>query len=225
MTAAGGVAGPALFDRLLPMHLRVDAQGRIWHAAPTLLKLRPAEALVGQPLLDTFILRRPRRVRGVRDLMQRCGARWLLQFADPPQTEFNAHAVPDPETGGLLLDLSFGISIREAISDYDLHSSDFAPTDLTVEMLYLLEAKSAVMEESRRLNMRLQAARIAAEEQAFTDTLTGLKNRRALDHVLARYHEQGRTYGLMHVDLDPQQPAPCRPDNVRLQDTDLVREL
>ena len=69
-------------------------------------------------------------------------------------------------------------------------------------MLYLVEAKSAAMDESRALNSRLQGAKIAAEEQAFTDTLTGLKNRRALDHVMARLLAMGEVFSCMHVDLD-----------------------
>ena len=69
-------------------------------------------------------------------------------------------------------------------------------------MLYLIEAKSAAMTESRKLNTRLQGAKIAAEEQAYTDTLTGLKNRRAMDHVLSKFIDVGEKFGLMQVDLD-----------------------
>ena len=79
---------------------------------------------------------------------------------------------------------------------------DFAVTDLAVEMLYLVEAKTAVTKELRKLNQRLQGAQIAAQEQAFTDTLTGLKNRRAMDHVLSRLIGDERPFGLMHLDLD-----------------------
>jgi diguanylate cyclase (GGDEF)-like protein len=50
--------------------------------------------------------------------------------------------------------------------------------------------------------MRLQGAKIAAEEQAFTDTLTGLKNRRAMDHVLGRLIATNKSFALMHLDLD-----------------------
>ena len=52
------------------------------------------------------------------------------------------------------------------------------------------------------MNLRLQGAKIAAEEQAFTDTLTGLKNRRAMDHILERLITSGRDFALMHLDLD-----------------------
>ena len=58
------------------------------------------------------------------------------------------------------------------------------------------------MEASRKLNLRLQGARIAAEEQAYTDTLTGLKNRRAMDHVLDRLMQSEQDFALMHLDLD-----------------------
>jgi diguanylate cyclase (GGDEF)-like protein len=197
----GDVEAPVL-DRLLPMHLRVSGTGEIVHVGPTLAKLRPPGGLVGRALLDVFVLRRPRGLARFADLQARAGARWLLRFAAPPETQFNGHAVAMAGGDGLILNLSFGISITESVSQYQLHSADFAPTDLTVEMLYLLEAKSALMEESRRLNTRLQAARVAAEEQAFTDTLTGLKNRRALGNVLARYAANGRPYALMHLDLD-----------------------
>ena len=69
-------------------------------------------------------------------------------------------------------------------------------------MLYLVEAKNAVMNESRDLNMRLQGAKSEAEERASTDTLTGLKNRRAMDMILARYKSCREKFSLMHLDLD-----------------------
>ncbi len=53
-------------------------------------------------------------------------------------------------------------------------------------MLYLVEAKSAVMDETKELNARLQRAKAAAEEQAVTDMLTGLRIGGALDQHLER---------------------------------------
>lgn len=107
-----------------------------------------------------------------------------------------------PGQGGYLLNLSFGISVIESVRSHGLTSSDFSPTDLVIELLYLVEAKSAVMNETRNLNARLHGARIAAEEQAFTDTLTGLKNRRALDHMLSRFIDRDIPFALMQLDLD-----------------------
>ena len=69
-------------------------------------------------------------------------------------------------------------------------------------MLYLVEAKSAAMDASRQLNQRLQRARVEAEQQALTDTLTGLANRRGMDQCLTRLLSSGENFSVMHLDLD-----------------------
>jgi len=84
----------------------------------------------------------------------------------------------------------------------DPPSADFAATDLAIEMLYLVEAKSAAMDASRNLNQRLQGAKLAAEEQAATDPLTGLKNRRAADRILETAIAEDRAFAVMQLDLD-----------------------
>lgn len=189
----------AMLQVLCPMHAVLDANGRIVQAGPTLRKLR--DALVGQRFLDVFDLRRPPDLTHMEDLLGAAGKRLYLRFHNVPRTSLKGVLVPDGQ-GGAVINLSFGISLVEAVNEYALTNADFDPTDLSVEMLYLVEAKSAAIEASRHLNRRLQVARIAAEEQAFTDTLTGLKNRRALDHVLARALATGGDLALMHLDLD-----------------------
>lgn len=185
-----------------PMYVIADPKGRIVSAGPTLKKLRPQLTWEGRRFFRVFDLSRPRSVRSVDDLLRTSGSKLHLQFRDAPQTGLKGVCTPLPDGQGAFINLSFGISVLEAVRDYDLTSADFSPTDLTIEMLYLVEAKSAAMEASRQLNLRLQGAKIAAEEQAFTDTLTGLKNRRAMDHVLNRLLNSGRDFALMHVDLD-----------------------
>lgn len=182
------------------MHVMLDAAGRICHAGPTLRKLRPDTVLEDCDFLDVFETMRPRLIDSMQALVAHHGVKLHLQFRDAPQTALKGVLVP--WDGGAVINLSFGISVLDSVRDYALTSSDFAATDLTIEMLYLIEAKSAAMEASRQLNLRLQGAMIAAEEQAFTDTLTGLKNRRAMDHVLARHISMGEAFALMHLDLD-----------------------
>ncbi len=183
------------------MHVLLAPDGRIRRVGPTLQKLRPGKLMTGHDLLSLFEMRRPRSARSIEWLMQAGQARLHLAFRQPPCTTFKGLVV-GLGAEGALINLSFGISAVEAVAQYGLTLGDFAPTDLTVEMLYLVEAKTAVMEETRKLNQRLQAARVAAEEQAFTDTLTGLKNRRAMEHVLTRLVDRGGRFGLMHLDLD-----------------------
>ncbi|WP_375173390.1 GGDEF domain-containing protein [Pseudooceanicola sp.] len=193
----------AALDTLCPMHCLLDAEGRVSHAGPTLAKLRPALVLPGRPFLEVFELLQPRGIRDMAGLRATAGqsVRLRLRFRDSPRTVLSAVLVPYGRDRAIV-NLAFGISILKAVGDYALTNTDFAATDPTVEMLFLVEAKSAAMEASRKLTRQLHVAKVAAEEQAFTDTLTGLKNRRALDHVLNRMIAAGQDFALTHLDLD-----------------------
>ncbi|WP_323765453.1 diguanylate cyclase domain-containing protein [Marinovum sp.] len=192
-----------MLDTLCPMHLVLDRTGHIAHTGPTLAKLRPDELLTGQRFLEVFELRRPRSVINIDDLRQHAGSRLHLRFRAGAQTGLKGVMMPAPGAAGhMVVNLSFGISVVDAVREFALTGGDFAATDLTIEMLYLVEAKSAAMEASRKLNQKLEGAKIAAEEQAFTDTLTGLKNRRAMDHVLSRAVAGPGRFALLHLDLD-----------------------
>ncbi|MBO9479051.1 diguanylate cyclase [Shimia sp. R11_0] len=190
----------ATMDVLCPMHVHLDSFGKIVHAGPTLAKLYPEGGLIGQRFLEVFELNRPHGVNSMECLLQVRGKKLHLKKRSDPQTGLKGVLMPHGD--GAIVNLSFGISILDAVREYELNARDFAATDLTIEMLYLVEAKSAAMEASRKLNQRLQGAKIAAEEQAYTDTLTGLKNRRALDYILPRMVEETTPFGLLHVDLD-----------------------
>lgn len=190
-----------VLDVLCPMHVILGPSGHIESTGRTFAKLRPEREVTGIRFLELLQLHRPHGIETIDALRTYTGQKLQLQFRDAPHTRLKGVLLTLPE-GRLLIDLSFGFSAVEAVTQYQLSSGDFAATDLTIEMLYLVEAKSAAMEASRQLNMRLQGARIAAEEQAYTDTLTGLKNRRALDHILARYLQTGLPFALMQLDLD-----------------------
>jgi len=199
------VLGQATIDTLMPMHLEIDRGGDIVRAGPTLRKLYQGQnqgQMIGQNFWQVFDLRKPRGLDTVDRLLDCIGCRAQLGMRSLGGHDLRGTIQPVPHGGGIFMNLGFGISVVDAVAKYQLTSGDFAATDLTIELLYLVEAKSAVLEESRQLNQRLQGAKIAAEEQAFTDTLTGLKNRRAMDHVLARLINCGRCFALMHLDLD-----------------------
>lgn len=187
---------------LCPMHVLLDGTGHIIGLGPTLRKLRPDMQMVGERFLELFELKRPRAVASMAEFLDIRGTKLHLRFRDKPRTELKGVMVPLPDGAGAVVNLSFGISVLDAVRDYALTSADFSATDMTIELLYLVEAKSAAMEASRKLNQRLQGAKIAAEEQAFTDTLTGLKNRRAMDHVLDRLVAGGEAFAVMNLDLD-----------------------
>ncbi|NOX40105.1 MAG: GGDEF domain-containing protein [Alphaproteobacteria bacterium] len=201
---SGPLLGKLGLDQLMPMHIWAGPTGHILRAGPTLMKLRPDSEIVGQRLTELLEFRRPRRVQLMSELRAYDGKSVQVSFRSSPRTSLKGHVVSLPKRQGVLLNFSLGIAMAEIVRSFGLKSKDFAASDPTVEMLYLIEAQSAILDESKKLNTRLQGARIAAEEQAFTDTLTGLKNRRALDHVLTRVTDQrsSQRFGLMHVDLD-----------------------
>jgi len=204
----GDIPDAQVLDVLCPMHLIVSAAGIITHAGPTIAKLRPDISLIGQPFLSLFDIKRPRHVQSMEDLRHSAHTKLHLEMPEPPHTALKGILVPlarkgeRAACGDVIINLSFGISIIDGVRDYSLSNADFAATDLAIEMLYLVEARTAVMEESRRLNLRLQGAKVAAEEQAFTDTLTGLKNRRAMATILERLIASDRSFAVMHIDLD-----------------------
>lgn len=198
-----------VFDALCPMHLVVDATGHISHCGPTLRKVLGGQGGIGQRLFEIFQLKRPH-LNDLSMISLRLfeGKRLCFALRSAPRTELKGVLIALPDCGSfgppgsMMINLSFGISVVEGVRDFDLSSADFATTDLTVEMLYLVEAKSAAMEASRKLNLRLQGAKIAAEERAFTDGLTGLRNRRVLEPVLTRLIESGEAFAIMQLDLD-----------------------
>ena len=190
-----------VLDRLMPMHLVLDAAGTIAGAGPTIRKVA-GRTLTGLPFFDLFQVRRPAGIARVAALNAAAGATLRLCLADRPGLTFRGIALPTGDRGGVILNLSFGIDLPGAVRAHDLTDSDFAPTDLAIELLYLLEAKTLVTEELQRLTERLHRAKTDAEERAMTDTLTGLRNRRAMEAVLAGFAASGQPFALMHVDLD-----------------------
>ncbi|KUJ77028.1 diguanylate cyclase [Ruegeria marisrubri] len=184
------------------MFVLLDEAGRICRVGDTLQKLRPMQDMQGLFFQDLFELLRPHGLTTMSELLASADAKLRLRFRDEPRTALKGVVAPLPRGQGAVVNLSFGISILDAVRDYALTSADFSGTDLAIELLYLVEAKSAAMEASCSLNQRLQGAMLAAEEQAYTDMLTGLGNRRAMDHLLGHLVASGTPFALMHLDLD-----------------------
>jgi diguanylate cyclase (GGDEF)-like protein len=193
-------APPPALDVLCPMHLRLGPRGHILHAGPTLRRLHGAP-LDGTRFLEAFEPLRPRALGGMEDLRAHAGARLRFRLRSGPRTVLTGVLAPEAD-GGALVNLGFGIGVVDAVRDHALTTADFAPTDLAVEMLFLVEAKSTAMEALRQTSLRFNGARVAAEAQALTDPVTGLRNRRALELALGHTIAGGQEFALMHLDLD-----------------------
>ena len=184
--------------RLMPMFMTVDCAGLIHCCGPTLRKIA-GMPLVGRRFSEVFELVYPRHLGDVGLDHDRNPLRLSLQGSRPTALKGQAVRLPD---GWLLWNLAFGSELREAVQRHGLTASDFAATELAFDLLYLAEANAAVIAEARKFSTRLHEARAQALEQALSDPLTGLTNRRGLDQALARFERDGRGFGLVHLDLD-----------------------
>lgn len=188
-------------DLLMPMHVIMGRGGRIDHVGPTLARICSGGCEMRQ-FDELFEPRRPRQIADLDALHTGASTRVSLRLRDTHRTQLTGTAVRLGAEGQTLVNLSFGIAVIDAVARYNLAGSDFAATDLTLELLYLVEANTAVMAESRKLNERLQGAMAVARTEAQSDTLTGLSNRRALDQMLERHFARQVPLALMHLDLD-----------------------
>ncbi|WP_424941746.1 diguanylate cyclase domain-containing protein [Aliiroseovarius crassostreae] len=189
-------------DQMMPMCLVLNAKGIVIHAGPTFSKLLPGQQVEGTSVFRLVELRRPKVITSMDQVRGLEGSKLYMRLRDEFDTPLIGTLTCLPGGKQVLLNMSFGYSVVDAVRRYDLAGSDFAPTDLTLEMLYLVEAKSAAMETSNQMAQRLYGEKTEAEAEAMSDELTGLKNRRALDQVLTRLLSQKAQFALMHLDLD-----------------------
>lgn len=190
-----------VLDRLCPLYVMLDDTGTILCCGRTMQRLWPEDVASKSPFDAIFRVEKPHDYKSIGDLTQHRPPGLRIALKHGSRVEFRGQAMrlaPDR----ILIDLSFGLSLHEAVREYDLRAADFAPTDLAVELLYLLEAKTAALCEFEQLNQRLRSAKALAEEQATSDPLTGLRNRRALDQALQQLLSRRQAFGLLHIDLD-----------------------
>ena len=234
--SSGLVLTPERLGLFMPMFLWLDRRGRIRAVGPTLGKVigagavgaafarhftlrrtrggeRPAEgpsedrggvSSTGLTCGDMFDMQ----PGGGGAAPLAVGRRLTLSLVAHPAFSLRGTVVDlgGQRAGELLLNLSFGIHLPEAVRFFGLTEADFAASDLAMELLFLAEAKTAVLDELRALTQRLDAARREAVSKALSDPLTGLANRRALEAALDRaarlLARGGRGFALLLVDLD-----------------------
>ncbi len=203
-TQASALTLPAdVLDRMMPMHVSLDSEGIVRHAGPTISKILEFGTGQQTSVFDLFDVRRPVGIAKFPDLMAAAGDRLSLVPKTAPHVTLRGVIMPLAANAGALLDISFGLSFARAVKDFSLTLPDFSPCDQTVELLYLHEANSSTAQLSRHLSERLQAAHASAQQQARTDVLTSLGNRRAIDDELQRLlTSRNHEFTLLHLDLD-----------------------
>ena len=200
----GLTLGQDVLDRLMPMHLCVADCGLIHSAGPTMRKLMPPDA---QDVEDVFVEGRGAASGHVIGAIRAAkgGNRLALRLRHHRRLSLRGHVVA-PGFGGLLLNFCFGVSLSEAVAVFGLTESDFAPSELALELMFLQEANRAVQQELARFNRHLMLARKDAEREAHTDALTGLLNRpaflRALEDAVDEAAQADRQFGFLMIEPD-----------------------
>jgi len=195
-----------VLDKVVPMALIFNREGTVEHLGPTLKKIAPSA--LGRHLSELIDFRQPR-IRPTFDaVVSRMGRRLKVAVRAPVGAEdrrptpLRCVAIPLND-GRCALAMSFGADPTTQLRRHNLSASDFSDLDTTVDLLFLIEAHRIVLEQFSQMSDRLDQARLAAEEEAATDKLTGLRNRRAMDLHLDRLsREREPNFGLMHLDLD-----------------------
>jgi len=144
-----GLSGAAL-DALMPFHLWVGATGQVVHAGRTLDRITGGAALVGAAFFEIAEVLRPARVTTMEALALCQGGRIKLRLAPLGAPDLFAMPVALPAGAGVFLNLAPGAALIDLVRRFDLTLDDFAPTELTAEMLFLIEAKEA----GRKLPLR-----------------------------------------------------------------------
>jgi diguanylate cyclase (GGDEF)-like protein len=184
-------------DVLNPMHILVDAGGAVTHIGPS---AKPFCPILGAQFDDVFSFTKPAGVDGSADLGGFLGQKLVVCLCEDRSLSLTGVAMPLFD--GLVINLSLGLDVVDTVRRYNLTATDFAPTDQSVGMIYLTEAKTIAIEEFKRLNMRLNGAKTRAERAAQTDELTGLSNLRALREELIGLQNSDESFAIMTLDLD-----------------------
>ncbi len=195
-------------EEVAPFAAIIEADGACRHIGRSLRKV--CEIPDGAFFFDAFEVVKPFALRGVRSLEQAAGKRVTLQArrsTNGAPINLRASIAPLDSAGAAFLVLaSLGTELPSLVAALKLNDSDFSYADPSVDMLYLLRTQAGLLKDTQALAERLQHAKDAAEALAYSDSLTGLPNRRALsDYTAALMSGDSARDGpafLLHVDLD-----------------------
>lgn len=191
-----------ILGKLCPFYLCVNMDGMITQAGLGIQRVVNDDRLAQGAFFEFFELIKPVNTSDLQTLLSLGETNLTIRVLGRSGPPMKGTLFRNPKTSEMVLNFSFGIHLRPAVEAYNLSFSDFAPTDLAVEMLYLLEAQSVIQNLSRDLTLRLQSEKHVAELDAQTDALTGLKNRRGLEPILNNMFEREKKFSVLQVDLD-----------------------
>ncbi|MBA3325069.1 MAG: response regulator [Rhodobacteraceae bacterium] len=151
--------GETELAKLFPAYLRLDPEGRIVAAGPS-IQSHGGPDLIGAPFFERFRIERPSSITGMAGLMRR-GRPVIVRLADGRSMRMRGVALPRAD--GLWLMLGHIPDLERIDESIALQFSDFSPTDGTLDMLLAAEMRSGLLAEARALAEALQEQKKAAE--------------------------------------------------------------
>ncbi|PIB24432.1 hypothetical protein BFP76_04295 [Amylibacter kogurei] len=190
--------------RLMPMYVIVGTDGKIRDAGPLLRKVLKGTRFRGRHFMTLFEFHRPQGFGEFDQIESLIDTKVLVNTRCNRLRKMACVLAPLPMGDGYLLNFNLGIGLEQIVDQQNLVATDFAPTDVSIDLLYMIEMQKAVLGAAQGLNHQLHGAKIEAEELAITDPLTGLGNRRALMRFVRRLlsRELAKNFAVILMDLD-----------------------
>ena len=193
-----------VLNQFMPMYILFDKDWKIIRFGRTMGKLGMVDENIGKYFLDAFDVLRPRRFIQNTDVLIENGGKVTARMKNGAIGKLKGYAHVLPLNQGILLNFSLGAAMVSAVENEGLVAHDFAPTDASVDLLYLIEVQQALLGEARRSTMKMHTDRRSAMVKADTDVLTGLSNRRGMDAFVERIMARKTfvPFAFMMIDLD-----------------------
>ena len=151
-TGAIGLA-PEAFERAFPFFLALDPDLRVRALGPSLAKIAPELAL-GSLAQDSLEIVRPHVPWDAPSLRSYAGKLFLLRLAKS-SISLRGEMTPDGENGGVLFLGAPWLTNPSEIPKLGLHFDDFAVHDPIVDLLQIVQAKSAALNDAEELALKL----------------------------------------------------------------------
>jgi diguanylate cyclase (GGDEF)-like protein len=194
----------AALDRFMPMHVVLDTKWRVRHIGPTLKKIGMGDRNIGAYFLDVFDVLHPRRFNQSSEKLIESDGKMKARLKEGASGKLKGFAQVLPNNQGILVNFSLGAGMVQAIDREGLLARDFAPTDASIDLIYLIEVQRALLAEARLTAQKMHRDRKNALVKADTDVLTGLTNRRGMDAFVARIMARKTfvPFAYLMIDLD-----------------------
>ncbi len=180
---SGVELAPEQFAHVFPFHIAFDSDQEIVQIGPALQRICP-EVVCGSKMTDSFRLRKPVVPFTVEALRGQHRSVVLLDLVQSP-LQLRGQMVYLPESDTMIFLGSPWITSITALEQQGLTLGDFATHDPVVDYLFLFQAQSTALAETKQLSNQLmqQRAELRASEHKYRSVVDNL-------------HE-----GIVHIDL------------------------